>query len=357
SEVNVNQDIISVAQNAVDDLKNKGCDIIIGLTHIGTRLDRELARKVNGIDIIVGGHSHEYIYETVRNTIIVQDGAKSEYLGVLKFTFKDSKIMNPVWQRVLLDSTVGYDNNIHDLMAQYMEKYSNSLSQVIGESTLNLDARKDVVRCRESNIGNLIADSWLEWFTDADVALVSGGSIRGDKIYPAGKITYLTVNEILAFRNEVIKVEMSGADLKQVLEVSASALRVKGDGCQELYRTASGGFLQVGGLKITIDLTKPPFCAVYSDQNISKIINPGSRIVNVEIYQNGIWIPQDLSTTYTVLVNAWTAGGGDGHYIFLKEDISKEHTTMFTTDILSNYIQHHIKISPQIEKRINFVNK
>jgi len=94
-----------------------------------------------------------------------------------------------------------------------------------------------------------------------------------------------------------------------------------------------------------------------SDQNISRIINPGSRIVSVKVYQNGIWIPLDLSTTYTVFVNAWTAGGGDGHYIFLKEDISKEHTTMFTTDILSNYIQHHIKISPQIEKRMNFVNK
>jgi len=341
----------------VNDLTDKGCDIIIGLTHIGTGLDRKLAKKVKGIDIIVGGHSHEYIHEMVGNTIIVQDGARGEYLGVLKFTFKDGRIINPVWKRIFLDSTAGCDNEIHDLMAQYMQRYKRSLGQVIGESTVDLDARKAVVRSRESNLGDLIADSWLEWFTDADVALVNGGSIRGDKIYPRGKITYLTVNEILAFRNEVIKVKMSGAELKQVLEVSASALRVKGDGCQDIYRPASGGFFQIGGLRVTIDLTRPPFCAVYSGKSISRIINPGSRIISVKVYRNGAWVPLDLSATYTVLVNGWTARGGDGHYIFLKKDILKKHTTVFTTDILANYIQRHIRISPRVEERINFVER
>ena len=356
-EVSVDKDIVSVAQDVVNNLASKGCDIIIGLTHIGTRLDRELAQKVNGIDIIVGGHSHEYVYETIGNTIIVQDGARGKYLGVLRFTFKDGKIINPVWQRIFLDSTAGCDNEIHELMNQYMDKYRDSLSHTIGESAVDLDARKDIVRSRESNIGNLIADSWLEWFTDADVALVNGGSIRGDKIYPRGKITYLTVNEILAFRNEVVEVEMSGADLKQALEVSASALRIKGDGCQESYRPASGGFFQIGGLRITIDITRLPFCAIYSGKSISKIINPGSRIVSVEVRQNGRWVPLNLSAHYIVLVNGWTADGGDGHYIFLREDISKRHTTVFTTDILTNYIRRHIKISPQIDGRIKFVRK
>jgi hypothetical protein len=58
-----------------------------------------------------------------------------------------------------------------------------------------------------------------------------------------------------------------------------------------------------------------------------------------------------------VLVNKWTASGGDGYYVLLREDISKKNTTMFTSDILAGYIQRHTPISPQTEGRIDFVDK
>ncbi len=353
----VDQDIISVAQKAVDNLIKEQCDLIIGLTHIGVELDRQLARRVTGIDIIIGGHDHEYIYETCGDTIIAQNGARGEYLGVLRFTFSDGEIVNPTWEKILLDPTVGYDSEIHDLIAGYMAQYKDRLGQVIGESSVNLDARKDTVRQKESNLGNLIADSWLAWFSGSDIALVSGGSIRGDKIYPAGPMSHLTTNEILPFRGEVVSVEIKGSDLKQLLEISASALRVPGDGCPNSGRAGSGGFFQVAGLKITIDLSKPAFCAVYSERNISKLINPGSRILKAEVYLNDSWTPLDPSAIYKVLVNTWTASGGDGYYPLLRKDILKENTTMFNTDILSSYIQHHSPVSPEIEGRINFVDE
>ena len=353
----VNEDIISVAQKAVDSLLKEKCDLIIALTHIGIELDRQLAKKIAGIDIIVGGHDHQYFYETCGNTIIVQDGARGEYLGVLRFTFTDGEIVNPTWEKILLDSTVGYEPKIRHLIAPYMAKYKDRLGQVIGKSSLGLDARKDVVRMHESNLGNFIADSWLAWFTHADIALVNSGAIRGDKVYPAGPISYLTVNEIIPFRNEVVSVEMNGTDLKQLLEISASALRVQGDECPDNSRAGSGGFFQVAGLKITIDLSKPSFCAVYLKRGISKLINPGARIIKAEVYLSGSWTPLDPSATYTVLVNKWTASGGDGYYILLREDISKKNTTMFTSDILAGYIQRHTPISPQTEGRIDFVDK
>ncbi len=353
----VNQDIISVAQKAVDSLLEEKCDLIIALTHIGIELDRQLAKEVAGIDIIVGGHDHQYFHETQGNTIIVQDGSRGEYLGVLRFTFTDGKIVNPAWEKILLDSTVGYDPDIRHLIAPYMAKYKDRLGEVIGKSSVSLDARKDVVRRNESNLGNFIADSWLSWFTHADIALVNSGAIRGDKVYPAGPITYLTVNEIIPFRDEVVSVEMNGADLNQLLEISASALRVQGDGCPDNSRAGSGGFFQVAGLRITIDLSKPPFCAVYLERGISQLTNPGSRILKAEVYLNGSWTLLDPSATYTVLVNKWTASGGDGYYVLLRGDISKENTTMFSTDILAGYIERHTPISPQTEGRIDFVDK
>jgi len=275
----VNQDIISVAQKAVDSLRKEKCDLIIALTHIGIKLDRQLAKEVAGIDIIVGGHDHQYFYETYGNTIIVQDGARGEYLGVLRFTFTDGEIVNPTWEKILLDSTVGYEPKIRHLIAPYMAEYKDRLGEAIGKSSVNLDARRDVVRRHESNLGNFIADSWLAWFTHADIALVNSGTIRGDKVYPAGPVTYLTVNEILPFRGEVVSIKINGADLKQLLEISASALKVQGDGCPDNSRAASGGFFQMAGLRITIDLSKPSFCAVYSERGISQLTNPGSRIL------------------------------------------------------------------------------
>lgn len=353
----VDQDIISAAQKAVDSLLKEKCDLIIALTHIGIELDRQLAKGVDGIDIIVGGHDHEYFYETHGNTIIVQDGSRGEYLGVFRFTFTDGEIVNPTWEKILLDSTVGYDAEVRNLIAPYMAQYNDRLGQVIGKSSVNLDARKDVVRRNESNLGDFIADSWLAWFTHADVALINSGGIRGDKVYPAGPITYLTVNEILPFRDEVVSVEMNGTDLKQLLEISASALRIEGDQCPDSNRASSGGFFQVAGLRITIDLSKQSFCAVYLERGISKLIDPGSRIVKAEVYLNGSWSLLDPSATYTVLVNEWTASGGDGYYVLLRKDIPKENTTMFSTDILAGYIKRRSPISPHTEGRINFADK
>ena len=353
----VNQDIASAAQKAVDSLLKEECDLIIALTHIGIKLDRQLAEKVAGIDIIIGGHDHQYSYETYGDTIIVQNGAKGEYLDVLRFTFTGGEIVNPTWEKILLDSTVGYDSEIRRLIAPYMAEYNSRLSQVIGESSVNLDAHKNAVRRYESSLGNFIADSWLARFNHADIALVNGGTIRGDKIYSAGPITYLTVNEILPFRDEIMNIKITGADLKQLLEISASTLRVQDDGCPDNNRAPSGGFFQMAGLRITIDLGEPPFCAVYSERGISQLTNPGSRIIKADVYLNGLWTPLDPSATYTVLVNKWTASGGDGYYILLREDIPKENTNIFSTDILATYVQLYTPISPQTEGRIDFVNK
>ena len=355
--VSVNQDIVSVARDVVDELVSRQCDIIIALTHIGLDYNRQLAQEINDIDIIVGGHDHDMVHETLNNTIIVQDRSGGEYLGVLRFGFEDGSILDPRWETILLDSTVGYVPEIRDLMAKYMAEYGEKLDQKIGESAVDLDGRKDTLRSRESNLGNLVADSWLDWFKEADISLVNSGSIRGDTIYPAGPITYLIVDQILPFRNEVVQVELLGSDVKKVLEISASTIRAQGDGCEDENRPSTGGFLQVGALRFTIDLNAPPFCAVYSDREVTQILNSGSRILNVKVNHDGAWFALNPSASYTVLVNDFTAAGGDGNYLFLKEGLQKKFTTMISTDILSTYIQKFTPVSPQVEGRITFASK
>ncbi|MCK4256872.1 5'-nucleotidase C-terminal domain-containing protein, partial [candidate division WOR-3 bacterium] len=113
-----------------------------------------------------------------------------------------------------------------------------------------------------------------------------------------------------------------------------------------------GDTLTIGGARITIDTTQAPFCAVYSGRDVSKIINVGSRIINIEVYKNDSWSILDTSAIYTVLTNSWMAIGGDGHYIFRSEDIQKKNTTLITTDLLTSYIQSNTPVAPQVESRI-----
>ena len=357
--VEVNEDYISVAQNMVNELESVNCDLIIALTHIGEDDDRILAQNVKGIDIIVGGHSHTYVYETVNNTIIINDGAGAQYLGILRFTYEDGQIKSPDWELVLLDSSVGTNYEIQTLMARYMSTYEEGLGEVIGRSTVDLDATKSTVRGEESVLGNMIADAMLYWFDDADIALINGGAIRGDKIYPAGDLTYLTVNEILPFRNEIVKAQVTGTELRQVLEISASSITVEGDDCSDpnATRTTSGGFLQVGGLKITYDTSGEPFCAVYDGKDVTEIVNPGNRVTNVEFLENGDWNTLEDDATYTILISSWIAGGGDGYYFFRNESVTKDYTTVIDADVLIRYIQENTPLRPVLEGRITIVSQ
>jgi len=352
--VRIDEDIISVARKVVGELKAGGCELIIALTHIGENEDRILARSIEGIDVIVGGHSHTYVYETLNNTVIINDGSRAPYLGVLRFTYKDGHVKDPHWKLVLLDSTVGEDSAIKNKMSEFMNTYGKGLTKAIGRSTVDLDARKSVVREKESALGNMITDAFLYWFGDVDVALVNGGAIRGDKIFSAGDLTYETINQISPFRDELVKVRLTGAQLKQVMEISASSLRSEkcASSCVKATRTSSGGFLQLGGLKVVYNTSADPFCARYNGKDVTKIVNPGSRVTCLEVLKNGIWKPVEDNVTYTVITNKWLAEGGNGYYVFRDESVPKDYTTVIDADVLINYIQKNTPLTPVLERRI-----
>jgi len=359
--VTVDQDFIGVGQNMVNSLKEESCDLIVAITHLGSDLDVELATKVDDIDIIIGGHSHDIYYNVIdkrdgEQTIIVNDGVRAEYLGVLDFTYDDGEISSHSWRTVLLDSTIGENQEIKLLMENYMKEYLDSTEVEIGSSAVDLDGREISVRKKESNLGNLVCDAWLNWFSDADVSIINGGSIRGDKIYPQGPVSYNNLLEILPFYNDVFKVQLRGSELWKILEISASAQHISGDGCPEGERPGTGGFLQIGGMKIVIDTTMQPFCARYDGHNISEIINEGSRILSVQVKQNGDWVQIDTSSTYTCLANEWLVSGGDGYYIFLEPDITVTNSTMHDIDLLTSYFTQNSPVTPQIEGRITFNN-
>ncbi len=353
--VSIDRDFVKVAKEQVAIAKKEKRDMIIAITHLGYDLDVKLAEAVPEIDLIVGGHSHEFAYDSVGKTIIIQAGAGGSHLGVLRFDFDGKAISNHRWETVLLDSTVGADAKIDSIVNFYASAMQESLGQVIGKSAVELDARKSTVRGGEAAIGNFIADSWLDWIDGADIALVNGGSIRGDRVYPAGDLTYYDAISIIPFRNEIFEAKMTGAQIAHALEMSASAIRFNDDYCADTCRVAYGGFLQVAGITFEIDISQRPFEAIYDGRSVSAIVDSGSRVSNVRTKTNGEWGAIDPTAEYTVLISSWLASGGDGYYIFADEVKDKKSTTVYDTDILVEYIKKNSPISPRTDTRIRIM--
>jgi 5'-nucleotidase/UDP-sugar diphosphatase len=347
----VDPDLVGISDRMARDLRSQGADLVIAVTHIGSGNDRMIAESVSGIDLIVGGHDHSYVNETVEGpggwkTIIVQDGMRGERLGVLRFSYANEGIQDPEWGWIWLDNSSPSDPEVEKIIVPYLAQYRTLLGYPVGVITTPLDTRKSTVRSGEAAAGNLIADSWRDWFPGSRIAFINGGGIRGDTIYAAGNLTYQTLYEILPYRDEIVEITMTGRDIRQALECSASALGPEQTGID------SGGFLQVSGLQYTIDMNGTPYTATYNGSILVAVEDPGSRVTDVTVQEdNGSLIPLEDEQEYLVLVNAWLAGGGDGYWIFSGQE-NKVYTTVYDIDPVAGYIRSESPVSPVVEGRI-----
>jgi 5'-nucleotidase/UDP-sugar diphosphatase len=213
-------------------------DLLIALTHEGVEDDSVLAMSVKGIDVIVGGHSHTRLRhpKKVNGVLIVQTGANCENLGVLDLKVEKHHI-------------VSYDGNLVQLWYR-PDRPKTDLSRFIDSIKANIDndyaevigtLKQDWVRGRggESAIGDFITDAQRE-AAKADVAFMNDHGIRKDM--PAGPITKRDLFEILPFRNILTTFELTGKQLRTIVEYlidSKAAIQTSGIQC-EWTRNAQG---------------------------------------------------------------------------------------------------------------------
>ncbi|MBU8918304.1 5'-nucleotidase C-terminal domain-containing protein [Bacillus sp. FJAT-29953] len=307
------QNYLEEAKQAVKSFKEKGVNKIIALTHIGYDdgggdNDLTLAKEVDGIDIIVGGHTHTKLDQPVmveagkEPTVIVQANEYSKFLGTLDVQFdKNGKVVSFGGKLIDLDQQV---NNAYvipndPVAAQILEtKYKPTVVEmqntVIGKTTVDLIGGNPPARTGETNLGNLITDGMLAKAKtinpDTVIAFQNGGGIRTSVL--AGDITLAKVLEIMPFGNSLGIMKLTGAEIKEALEISVKDAP-----------KAFGGFLQVSGLKFTY--------------NSNQVV--GQRVKSVEVKEDGVnYVPLVDSKTYVVATNTFTAKGGDGFTVFAK---------------------------------------
>jgi 2',3'-cyclic-nucleotide 2'-phosphodiesterase (5'-nucleotidase family) len=275
--------VIAAARAATAHLLRQGATVIVAVTHEDMLDDVNLAAAIPRIDLVVGGHDHLLQQATVGHTLITKSESDAHYLGVTTVAVgPGGRVRSMVERDYLIDpSSATPDPAMAALVKSYESRLSAQFNVVIGHTTVPLDAREITVRQKESPLGDLIADA-MRAYAGTDVALMNGGGIRTDAVYPAGPITRKAIIAFLPFGNALVSVKITGAALKAALENGVSQVEA-----------GAGRFPQVSGLRFTWSRHRPV----------------GARILTVTI--NG----QPLSATqiYTVATNDYMLGGGDGY--------------------------------------------
>lgn len=319
---------IESAKKQVEELKAKGADIIVALAHIGTDESSEIvstmiAKEVEGIDIIIDGHSHSNYptgYEAENGTLIVSTGEYGANLGQVIITF--DKDTNKITKKIasLIPKATAATQNPDEIVAQKIEEINEAqnalLSKVVGVSKVVLDGARENVRTGETNLGNLITDAML-YVTGAEIAITNGGGIRAT--INAGEITKQDVVSVLPFGNFIVTKYLTGAQIKDILE----------HGVKD-YPATAGHFPHVAGINFVFDAEKAL----------------GERIVSIKINGKDI----DMDAKYLVATNDFMAAGGDDYPHF--KDVKTENEFQALDEALEEYIKYLGEVNYSKEDRI-----
>jgi len=326
---------IDTVEKYITEVRNKA-DLIVILSHIGYPVDRILADRVKGIDVIVGGHSHTKIEKPVKvgNTIIVQAWEHGKALGVLDLTVEDGRILGFEGHLEEIKPRIGKEDKAALAMVEkYKQKVNAVLNERVGEAEVDLDGEN--VRRRETNLGDLIADI-MRHASGADVTIINGGGIRTS--IKRGEIRVKDIYSVLPFDNYIVAIKLTGKQIRDALEHGVSAVEEE-----------EGRFPQVAGLT---------FKYSPSDQR-------GSRVKEVLIARK----PMETDREYTVATNDFLAAGGDGYKAFGEainasrdfsiiggmmkgERVVYSDSGRWLRDVVVEYLKEMKRVAPTVEGRI-----
>lgn len=344
---------VETANAMVAELTRQGVNKIIMLSHRGFDEDLKLAGKVNGIDVIVSGHTATLLGDASKldkalgsplsaypvsvsspdgsRTLIVHAYQYDYLLGKLDVTFNDKgEVVNWGGDPIMLTKDVAEDPDVASKVAELGKPFADFKKQVVGKTAVDLNGERNDVRFKETNLGDLVADAML-WKTADDktqVALVNGGGIRTS--IKAGDVTQEQVLTVLPFANFIVQFDLTGADLLKALENGMS---------QAHDTTLSGGrFAQVAGVRFKVDLKKPV----------------GQRVFAAEVGNSKDGFkPLDPSLTYRVATVDFEWQGGDGYAVFANGKNVRGGVVQLD-QALTDYLKAFSPVSPKVEGRVTF---
>ncbi len=239
-------------QAMVDEVRAQGAELVVCLSHNGFDVDKQMAGKVTGIDVILSGHTHDALPEPVMvgNTIIVASGSNGKFVSRVDLDVRDGRMMGFRHKLIpIFSDVITPDAEVTKVIDAQREPYADKLAEVIGQTA------DDQVLYRRGNFNgtwdDLICDALISE-READIAL-SPGVRWGPSILPGQDITREDIWNVTSMSyGEAYRTEMTGEFLHVVLEDVADNLFNP-----DPYYQQGGDMVRVGGLGYRIDVTKP----------------------------------------------------------------------------------------------------
>jgi 5'-nucleotidase / UDP-sugar diphosphatase len=332
----------SALTGAIAFLRSQGIDKIVAVSHAGFARDKHVASTVEGIDVIVGGHTNTLLSNTVRGAdgpypvvvkspagkpvLIVQAYAFSRYVGKLEVTFDGAGV--PVrWHGDLVP--VGFDIPKHPKMEALIKEMRGPVDalrkKVVGRLATGLDGSTNTCRSRECTMGDMVADA-LVWKTrtqGTQIAFINGGGVRASM--GQGPATMGAILVVLPFQNTIATLKLKGSDLRAALEHGLSQVE-----------DLAGRFPQVSGMRYVWNPAKPA----------------GTRVVSVEVRAGAGWAPLKDDAVYKVATIDYLRRGGDGYTVFKSKAIDPYDGGVNLEDAVAEYIAVHSPLRGERDGRI-----
>ena len=324
-------DFCRSAQRNISRMRAAGARTIIALTHMFMAQDKKLAKCAPGIDLILGGHEHTLLQSSSNGTPIFKMWADAREVGKFDLFIdkKTGRLSSMDWTIIPVTDDIAEAPEFAPVVAKY-RSLLDELSVRVGATSVPLDALSHSVRSKETDIGNFIADSYRA-AVEADIGFVNGGSIRADLAYNPGPLTKRDVLSMLPFNNPIVKVEVTGKLLLDILEHSVARSREDNE---------PGRFPQVSGLRFTFDASKLP----------------GQRVISASVGDKAV----ALDARYTIATSDFLVSrGGDGYTMFKEAKILLDaKDAPKDSEVFEKAIREspNATISPRVEGRIVRLN-
>ncbi|PIK40016.1 putative 5'-nucleotidase-like [Apostichopus japonicus] len=355
--------VIESLQEEVDRLTNQqGVTKIIAVGHAGISIDQEIAQQQipSEANALIGccstshgeAPSSEVPYgdypivvtpdsNPEGKVLVVSAYRFGKYLGRLDVEFDDQgQVQSYNGNPLLLGNHIEKDVGALETLNNFRGPVDELMASNLAYSMVTLDGSINTCGRGECNMGIHFAEAMLNYqlsnesfpgWTQASIALYNADSFRIS--LPQGYVTYQDVLDVIPYGDTIDVIELRGADVILVLEVSVTNLEADGE--------PSGGFLQTAGIRIIYDLTKPA----------------GERVVSVKVLCTACDIPRyepiDDDMIYKIVTNNYIATGGTGYGIIPDMLISRVKGAD-DVDVWSDYFRSKSPVWTAVEERVTF---